>query len=113
MINCVTLPENLLESELPVMKTEPLPVLKGGKPKFELPDRLVSRTMWGCQRMQTKPLGLQERVIERVGGTKPIGSQCSGNRGDQPQLEEMGPRILGTFITPNGCGCTYPRCVTY
>jgi transcriptional regulator with PAS, ATPase and Fis domain len=77
-INCVALPENLLESELFGYEEGAFTgAKKGGKPgKFELAaggtiflDEIGDMPLT----MQTKLLGvLQEKVVERVGGTKPI-----------------------------------------
>ncbi|MEQ8174727.1 MAG: sigma 54-interacting transcriptional regulator [Syntrophomonadaceae bacterium] len=77
-INCVALPENLLESELFGYEEGAFTgAKKGGKPgKFELAaggtiflDEIGDMPM----AMQTKLLAvLQEKVIERIGGTKPI-----------------------------------------
>ncbi|MEN6460174.1 MAG: sigma 54-interacting transcriptional regulator [Syntrophomonas sp.] len=77
-INCVALPENLLESELFGYEEGAFTgAKKGGKPgKFELAsggtiflDEIGDMPLT----MQTKLLSvLQEKVIERVGGTKPI-----------------------------------------
>lgn len=77
-INCVALPENLLESELFGYEEGAFTgAKKGGKPgKFELAaggtiflDEIGDMPM----SMQTKLLAvLQEKVIERIGGTKPI-----------------------------------------
>lgn len=77
-INCVALPENLMESELFGYEEGAFTgAKKGGKPgKFELAaggtiflDEIGDMPLT----MQTKLLAvLQEKVIERVGGTKPI-----------------------------------------
>lgn len=77
-INCAALPENLLESELFGYEEGAFTgAKKGGKPgKFELAkggtiflDEIGDMPM----NMQTKLLSvLQERVVERVGGTTPI-----------------------------------------
>lgn len=77
-INCVALPENLLESELFGYEEGAFTgAKKGGKPgKFELAaggtiflDEIGDMPI----AMQTKLLAvLQEKVIERIGGTKPI-----------------------------------------
>ncbi|MDD3365322.1 MAG: sigma 54-interacting transcriptional regulator [Syntrophomonas sp.] len=77
-INCAALPENLLESELFGYEEGAFTgAMKGGKPgKFELAmggtiflDEIGDMPLT----MQTKLLSvLQERMVERVGGTKPI-----------------------------------------
>ena len=77
-INCASLPENLLESELFGYEEGAFTgAKKGGKPgKFELAsegtiflDEIGDMPLT----MQTKLLSvLQEKVVERVGGTKPI-----------------------------------------
>lgn len=77
-INCAALPENLLESELFGYEEGAFTgAMKGGKPgKFELAnggtiflDEIGDMPL----AMQTKLLSvLQERIVERVGGTKPI-----------------------------------------
>lgn len=77
-INCAALPENLLESELFGYEEGAFTgASKGGKPgKFELAnggtiflDEIGDMPLT----MQTKLLSvLQERMVERVGGTKPV-----------------------------------------
>ena len=77
-INCAALPEHLLESELFGYEEGAFTgAVKGGKPgKFELAmggtillDEIGDMPLV----MQTKLLSvLQERMVERVGGTKPI-----------------------------------------
>jgi transcriptional regulator with PAS, ATPase and Fis domain len=77
-INCAALPESLLESELFGYEEGAFTgAMKGGKPgKFELAnggtiflDEIGDMPL----AMQTKLLSvLQERVVERVGGTRPI-----------------------------------------
>ena len=77
-INCAALPEHLLESELFGYEEGAFTgAIKGGKPgKFELAmggtillDEIGDMPLT----MQTKLLSvLQERMVERVGGTKPI-----------------------------------------
>lgn len=77
-INCAALPENLLESELFGYEEGAFTgAKKGGKPgKFELAmggtiflDEIGDMAL----NMQTKLLSvLQEKVVERVGGTRPI-----------------------------------------
>ena len=94
-INCVTLPENLLESELFGYEDGAFTgAKKGGKPgKFELArggtvflDEIGDMPM----SMQTKLLSvLQERVIERVGGTKPIEVNVRVIAATNRNLEEM------------------------
>jgi len=94
-INCVTLPENLLESELFGYEDGAFTgAKKGGKPgKFELArggtvflDEIGDMPM----SMQTKLLTvLQERVIERVGGTKPIDINVRIIAATNRNLEEM------------------------
>jgi len=94
-INCVTLPENLLESELFGYEDGAFTgAKKGGKPgKFELArggtvflDEIGDMPM----SMQTKLLTvLQERVIERVGGTKPIDINVRVIAATNRNLEEM------------------------
>ncbi|MGI6550837.1 MAG: sigma 54-interacting transcriptional regulator [Syntrophomonadales bacterium] len=94
-INCVTLPENLLESELFGYEDGAFTgAKKGGKPgKFELArggtvflDEIGDMPM----NMQTKLLSvLQERVIERVGGTKPIDINVRVIAATNQNLEEM------------------------
>jgi len=94
-INCVTLPENLLESELFGYEDGAFTgAKKGGKPgKFELArggtvflDEIGDMPM----SMQTKLLSvLQERVIERVGGTRPIDINVRVIAATNRNLEEM------------------------
>jgi len=94
-INCVTLPENLLESELFGYEDGAFTgAKKGGKPgKFELArggtvflDEIGDMPM----SMQTKLLSvLQERVIERIGGTKPIDINVRVIAATNRNLEEM------------------------
>ncbi len=94
-INCATLPDNLLESEL--FGYEPgafTGARKEGKPgKFELArggtiflDEIGDMPL----NMQTKLLSvLQERTIERVGGTKPISIQVRVIAATNRELEKM------------------------
>jgi len=77
-INCAALPEHLLESELFGYEEGAFTgAAKGGKPgKFELAmggTILLDEIGDMALTMQTKMLSvLQERMVERVGGTKPI-----------------------------------------
>lgn len=94
-INCAALPENLLESELFGYADGAFTgAKKGGKPgKFELAnggtiflDEIGDMPM----SMQTKLLTvLQERVIERVGGTTPIQINARIIAATNRDLEEM------------------------
>ena len=94
-INCAALPENLLESELFGYSEGAFTgAKKGGKPgKFELAnggtiflDEIGDMPM----SMQTKMLTvLQERVIERVGGTTPIQINARVIAATNKDLEEM------------------------
>ncbi|HRW13257.1 MAG TPA: sigma 54-interacting transcriptional regulator [Syntrophomonas sp.] len=94
-INCAALPENLLESELfGYAEGAFTGAKKGGKPgKFELAnggtiflDEIGDMPM----NMQTKLLSvLQERVVERVGGTTPIQINARVIAATNRDLEEM------------------------
>ncbi|MBP1762842.1 MAG: hypothetical protein H6Q64_2384, partial [Firmicutes bacterium] len=94
-INCAALPENLLESELfGYAEGAFTGAKKGGKPgKFELAnggtiflDEIGDMPM----NMQTKLLSvLQERVVERVGGTTPIQINARVIAATNKDLEEM------------------------
>jgi transcriptional regulator with PAS, ATPase and Fis domain len=94
-INCAALPENLLESELFGYEEGAFTgAKKGGKPgKFELAqdgtiflDEIGDMPMT----MQTKLLSvLQERVVERVGGTTPINNNARVIAATNRDLEEM------------------------
>ncbi len=94
-INCAALPENLLESELfGYAEGAFTGAKKGGKPgKFELAnggtiflDEIGDMPM----NMQTKLLSvLQERVVERVGGTTPIQINARIIAATNRNLEEM------------------------
>lgn len=94
-INCAALPENLLESELfGYAEGAFTGAKKGGKPgKFELAnggtiflDEIGDMPM----NMQTKLLSvLQERVIERVGGTTPIQINARVIAATNRDLEDM------------------------
>lgn len=94
-INCAALPENLLESELFGYEEGAFTgAKKGGKPgKFELArsgtiflDEIGDMPM----NMQTKLLSvLQERVVERVGGTTPININVRVIAATNRNLEEM------------------------
>ncbi len=94
-INCAALPENLLESELFGYEEGAFTgAKKGGKPgKFELAkggtiflDEIGDMPM----NMQTKLLSvLQERVVERVGGTTPININVRVIAATNRDLEEM------------------------
>lgn len=94
-INCVALPENLLESELFGYEEGAFTgAKKGGKPgKFELAgggtiflDEIGDMPLT----MQTKLLSvLQEKVIERVGGTKPIPVDVRVIAATNRDLEQM------------------------
>ncbi|HWQ74090.1 MAG TPA: sigma 54-interacting transcriptional regulator [Syntrophomonas sp.] len=94
-VNCAALPENLLESELfGYAEGAFTGAKKGGKPgKFELAnggtiflDEIGDMPM----SMQTKLLAvLQERVVERVGGTTPIQINTRVIAATNRDLEEM------------------------
>ncbi|HWP97157.1 MAG TPA: sigma 54-interacting transcriptional regulator [Syntrophomonadaceae bacterium] len=94
-INCAALPENLLESELFGYEEGAFTgAKKGGKPgKFELAkggtiflDEIGDMPLT----MQTKLLSvLQERTIERVGGTSPIPIQVRVIAATNRDLEKM------------------------
>ncbi len=94
-INCAALPEHLLESELFGYEEGAFTgAKKGGKPgKFELAkggtiflDEIGDMPM----NMQTKLLSvLQERVIERVGGTTPLSINVRVIAATNRNLEEM------------------------
>lgn len=94
-INCVALPENLLESELFGYEEGAFTgARKGGKPgKFELAcggtiflDEIGDMPL----SMQTKLLSvLQEKVIERVGGTTPIPIDVRVIAATNRDLEQM------------------------
>lgn len=94
-VNCAALPENLLESELfGYAEGAFTGAKKGGKPgKFELAnggtiflDEIGDMPM----NMQTKLLAvLQERVVERVGGTTPIQINTRVIAATNRDLEEM------------------------
>ncbi|MDD2373091.1 MAG: sigma 54-interacting transcriptional regulator [Syntrophomonadaceae bacterium] len=94
-VNCVALPENLLESELFGYEEGAFTgARKGGKPgKFELAsggtiflDEIGDMPLT----MQTKLLSvLQEKVIERIGGTKPIPIDVRVIAATNRDLEEM------------------------
>ncbi len=94
-VNCAALPENLLESELfGYAEGAFTGAKKGGKPgKFELAnggtiflDEIGDMPM----NMQTKLLSvLQERVVERVGGTTPIQINARVIAATNKELEEM------------------------
>src|SRR5690606_16414993 len=94
-VNCVALPENLLESELFGYEEGAFTgARKGGKPgKGELasggtifPDEIGDMPLT----MQTKLLSvLQEKVIERIGGTKPIPIDVRVIAATNRDLEEM------------------------
>lgn len=94
-VNCVALPENLLESELFGYEEGAFTgAKKGGKPgKFELAsggtiflDEIGDMPLT----MQTKLLSvLQEKVIERVGGTKPIPIDARVIAATNRDLEKM------------------------
>lgn len=94
-INCAALPENLLESELFGYEEGAFTgAKKGGKPgKFELAkggtiflDEIGDMPM----NMQTKLLSvLQERVVERVGGTTPININVRVIAATNRDLQEM------------------------
>ena len=94
-VNCAALPENLLESELFGYEEGAFTgAKKGGKPgKFEL---AKGGTMFLDEigdmpiGMQTKLLTvLQERVIERVGGTNPISIKVRVIAASNRDLEQM------------------------
>ncbi|NLV22379.1 MAG: sigma 54-interacting transcriptional regulator [Syntrophomonadaceae bacterium] len=94
-VNCAALPENLLESELfGYAEGAFTGAKKGGKPgKFELAnggtiflDEIGDMPM----SMQTKLLSvLQERVVERVGGTTPIQINARVIAATNRDLEKM------------------------
>ncbi|MGE5390799.1 MAG: sigma 54-interacting transcriptional regulator [Deltaproteobacteria bacterium] len=94
-VNCAALPENLLESELFGYEEGAFTgAKKGGKPgKFELAkggtiflDEIGDMPL----SMQTKLLTvLQERVIERVGGTNPISIKVRVIAASNCDLEQM------------------------
>jgi len=94
-INCVALPESLMESELFGYEEGAFTgARKGGKPgKFELAsggtiflDEIGDMPLT----MQTKLLSvLQEKVIERVGGTKPIPIDVRVIAATNRDLEQM------------------------
>jgi transcriptional regulator with PAS, ATPase and Fis domain len=94
-INCAALPENLLESELFGYEEGAFTgAKKGGKPgKFELAkggtiflDEIGDMPLT----MQTKLLSvLQERVVERVGGTTPLPINVRVIAATNRKLEEM------------------------
>ena len=94
-INCAALPENLLESELFGYEEGAFTgAKKGGKPgKFELAkggtiflDEIGDMPMT----MQTKLLSvLQERVVERLGGTTPLPINVRVIAATNRKLEEM------------------------
>ena len=94
-VNCAALPENLLESELFGYEEGAFTgAKKGGKPgKFELAkggtiflDEIGDMPIG----MQTKLLSvLQERVIERVGGTTPIAIKVRVIAASNRDLEKM------------------------
>lgn len=94
-INCVALPENLLESELFGYEEGAFTgAKKGGKPgKFELAsggtiflDEIGDMPL----AMQTKLLSvLQEKVIERIGGTNPIPIDVRVIAATNRDLEQM------------------------
>jgi len=94
-VNCAALPENLLESELFGYEEGAFTgAKKGGKPgKFELAkggtiflDEIGDMPLG----MQTKLLTvLQERVIERVGGTNPISIKVRVIAASNRDLEQM------------------------
>lgn len=94
-INCAALPENLLESELFGYEEGAFTgAKKGGKPgKFELAkggtiflDEIGDMPLT----MQTKLLAvLQERTIERVGGTSPIAIQVRVITATNRDLDKM------------------------
>lgn len=94
-VNCAALPENLLESELFGYDEGAFTgAKKGGKPgKFELAkggtiflDEIGDMPLG----MQTKLLTvLQERVIERVGGTNPISIKVRVIAASNRDLEQM------------------------
>ncbi len=94
-VNCAALPENLLESELFGYEEGAFTgAKKGGKPgKFELAkggtiflDEIGDMPI----NMQTKLLTvLQERVIERVGGTSPISIKVRVIAASNRDLEKM------------------------
>jgi len=94
-VNCAALPENLLESELFGYEEGAFTgAKKGGKPgKFELAkggtiflDEIGDMPL----SMQTKLLTvLQERVIERVGGTNPISIKVRVIAASNRDLEQM------------------------
>lgn len=94
-VNCAALPENLLESELFGYEEGAFTgAKKGGKPgKFELAkggtiflDEIGDMPIG----MQTKLLSvLQERVVERVGGTNPISIKVRVIAASNRDLEEM------------------------
>ncbi len=94
-VNCAALPENLLESELFGYEEGAFTgAKKGGKPgKFELAkggtiflDEIGDMPIG----MQTKLLSvLQERVIERVGGTNPISIKVRVIAASNRDLEKM------------------------
>ncbi|QGU00101.1 Transcriptional regulator [Candidatus Syntrophocurvum alkaliphilum] len=94
-INCVSLPENLLESELFGYEEGAFTgAKKGGKPgKFELAKRgtiFLDEIGDMPLTMQTKLLSvLQERVIERVGGIKPIKIDVRVIAATNRDLEQM------------------------
>jgi len=94
-VNCAALPEHLLESELFGYEEGAFTgAKKGGKPgKFELAkggtiflDEIGDMPL----NMQTKLLSvLQERVIERVGGTSPIAIKVRVIAASNRNLEQM------------------------
>jgi len=94
-VNCVALPESLLESELFGYEEGAFTgAKKGGKPgKFELAsggtiflDEIGDMPLT----MQTKLLSvLQEKVIERIGGTKPIPINVRVIAATNRDLEQM------------------------
>ncbi|MDD2586730.1 MAG: sigma 54-interacting transcriptional regulator, partial [Syntrophomonadaceae bacterium] len=94
-INCVALPENLLESELFGYEEGAFTgARKGGKPgKFELAKGgtiLLDEIGDMPLTMQTKLLSvLQERVIERVGGINPISIDVRVIAATNRDLEQM------------------------
>ena len=94
-VNCVALPENLLESELFGYEEGAFTgARKGGKPgKFELAHRgtiFLDEIGDMPLSMQAKLLTvLQEREVERIGGTKPIRIDVQVLAATNRNLEEL------------------------